>query len=209
MDAKTQAQLSILVDRSQGGGSVSSGSLEVMLHRRLLQDDHHGVGEALNETGLSGKGLVIRCKHWMTLDFPDSSANLRRLLAERLSNPLVGALRRVLIDSVSLLLSFSISFSSHPSLFPLFLLVFPEQLPSFTPANSFSSYVASHRTSWSWLPVALPDNIHLQTVQLFSTSPKQYLIRLGLSFLSVVLLVFLSRSLFGVFCLFSDIRAPV
>jgi hypothetical protein len=63
--------------------------MEVMLHRRLLQDDHHGVGEALNETGPNGLGLVIRCKHWMTLDFADNSVNLRRSLAERLSNPLV------------------------------------------------------------------------------------------------------------------------
>ena len=30
------------------------------MHRRLLHDDHKGVGEALNETGITGKGLVCK-----------------------------------------------------------------------------------------------------------------------------------------------------
>ena len=44
------AQLTVLVDRSQGGASLKSGVLELMVHRRLIHDDHRGVGEPLDET---------------------------------------------------------------------------------------------------------------------------------------------------------------
>ena len=40
----------MLTDRAQGGGSLQSGQLEVMLHRRTLFDDQRGVAEPLNET---------------------------------------------------------------------------------------------------------------------------------------------------------------
>ena len=52
-DAATGVTLSINTDRSQGGGSIADCQLELMLHRRLLNDDFLGVGEALNETGLN------------------------------------------------------------------------------------------------------------------------------------------------------------
>ena len=50
------------IDRSQGGGSIYDGSIEIMVHRRILHDDSLGVGEALNETAY-GKGLVVSGKH--------------------------------------------------------------------------------------------------------------------------------------------------
>ena len=46
----TRAQLTLLADASQGVASLKDGSLEVMLHRRLVQDDARGVREPLNET---------------------------------------------------------------------------------------------------------------------------------------------------------------
>merc|ERR1712071_502770 len=41
--------LALVTDRSQGGTSLHDGELELMVHRRLLDDDHFGVGEPLNE----------------------------------------------------------------------------------------------------------------------------------------------------------------
>ncbi|KAH8287905.1 hypothetical protein KR018_006962 [Drosophila ironensis] len=56
------ARMAILTDRAQGGSSLKDGSLELMVHRRLLKDDAFGVGEALNETEY-GDGLIARGKH--------------------------------------------------------------------------------------------------------------------------------------------------
>ena len=43
------------------------GCLELMVHRRLLDDDHFGVGEALDETQF-GVGLVARGKHLLVIN---------------------------------------------------------------------------------------------------------------------------------------------
>lgn len=56
----SQTHLTVLTDRSQGGTSLQAGSIELMLHRRCLCDDHFGVNEALNEPGFDGKGLQAR-----------------------------------------------------------------------------------------------------------------------------------------------------
>ena len=37
--------LSVAVDRSEGGSSLSNGQLELMVHRRMTHDDGRGVGE--------------------------------------------------------------------------------------------------------------------------------------------------------------------
>ena len=64
--------------------------MEVMLHRRLLVDDHWGVGEALNETAYE-KGLVARGKHYLLFDFDSNEAHRRtRLLANEIyAQPLI------------------------------------------------------------------------------------------------------------------------
>ena len=61
-----------------------------MLHRRLLVDDHWGVGEALNETAYE-KGLVARGKHYLLFDFDSNEAYRRtRLLANEIyAQPLI------------------------------------------------------------------------------------------------------------------------
>lgn len=43
------SRMAILTDRAQGATSLMDGSIDVMVHRRLLRDDAFGVGEALNE----------------------------------------------------------------------------------------------------------------------------------------------------------------
>ncbi|CAK8687802.1 unnamed protein product [Clavelina lepadiformis] len=83
-------QLTVLTDRSQGGASLKNGSLELMVHRRLLGEDGKGVGEPLNETGQFGDGLIVRGKHWLLLDTITSSQRQHRLLAEEIfMSPLV------------------------------------------------------------------------------------------------------------------------
>lgn len=60
-------RLAVLNDRAQGGSSLFDGSIELMLHRRLLKDDAFGVEEPLNETESNSKGLVARGKHWVII----------------------------------------------------------------------------------------------------------------------------------------------
>jgi hypothetical protein len=63
----SSAQLTVLVDRSEGAASLASGQLELMVHRRLLYDDSRGVGEPLNETiGITpypNPGTTVFCAH--------------------------------------------------------------------------------------------------------------------------------------------------
>ena len=73
--------MGILTDRSQGGASLKDGSVELMVHRRILHDDARGVDEAMNETeyiapyppfrdaSSKGNGLVITRMHHLVLGF--------------------------------------------------------------------------------------------------------------------------------------------
>jgi len=76
-------QLTLLVDRAQGGSSLHDGQLELMVHRRLLDDDGFGVGEGLNEMAFH-KGLVVRGKHYLILSDESNSARLCRSLSQQL-----------------------------------------------------------------------------------------------------------------------------
>ena len=52
-----------------------------MVHRRTLYDDALGVGEPLNETAY-GTGLVVRGKHLLIIESPESSAVLHRVASQ-------------------------------------------------------------------------------------------------------------------------------
>jgi lysosomal alpha-mannosidase len=62
---------------------MSEGSIEIMVHRRVLHDDSLGVAEVLNETAY-GKGLVVSGKHILLIDRPSDSARLHRTGAQQL-----------------------------------------------------------------------------------------------------------------------------
>lgn len=67
--------VAILVDRPQAGTSLNEGQMELLIHRRHTRDDQFGVGEALDEPGEDGRGLVTRGKHRLYLKFFESSSN--------------------------------------------------------------------------------------------------------------------------------------
>ena len=74
MDIESERSLTVLTDRSQAGGSIRPGQVELLVHRRLLDDDAFGVDEALNETAY-GEGVVARGKHWVLLGVDREVAN--------------------------------------------------------------------------------------------------------------------------------------
>ena len=81
-DKQKGLQFTVLTDRSHGGSSLKDGSIEIMIHRRLqVRADF---GEALNETGQFGDGLIIRGRHWVVFDTVSNSSALHRLLGEQL-----------------------------------------------------------------------------------------------------------------------------
>jgi hypothetical protein len=94
-----KSQLTVLVDASQGVASITDGSIEFMVHRRLFVDDSRGVAEPLDETEYTvpydnlghgqhlGKPLVIRGRHVVTLQNPASAAALWRPLADSVYSP--------------------------------------------------------------------------------------------------------------------------
>lgn len=68
--------LVILNDRSQAGGSIHDKELELLLHRRLMDDDDFGVNETLSEEAF-GIGLVVRGKNYLLFNQADINSNLR------------------------------------------------------------------------------------------------------------------------------------
>jgi lysosomal alpha-mannosidase len=73
----------VCLDRSQGGSSLTDGSIELLIHRRLLHDDARGVGEPLNETAF-GVGLVVRGRHILIVEPPALSALYHRVGSQEL-----------------------------------------------------------------------------------------------------------------------------
>eukprot|EP00971_Amphidinium_carterae_P239771 4760004-Amphidinium_carterae.1 len=111
-DPEQDAEMVVLTDAAQGGAALSSGQIELMVHRRILEDDSRGVAVPLNET-MCGcntpvpgddpldnpqqigddtkcwcQGLTVRGRHWLVLDKKSNAHADRRQLLEQLHFPL-------------------------------------------------------------------------------------------------------------------------
>ncbi|KAH9491893.1 Lysosomal alpha-mannosidase [Bulinus truncatus] len=80
-DTQKNVQFTVLPDRPQGGSSLGSGVVELMVHRKLMNDDGLGVGEPLNDKGIDDKGVIYTGKHYLVLDTIENSAPLVKRLA--------------------------------------------------------------------------------------------------------------------------------
>lgn len=55
-------------DRAQAGSAdLRNGTIELMQHRRLLQDDNKGVQEFLNETDKNDTGIKVTARYWLQI----------------------------------------------------------------------------------------------------------------------------------------------
>lgn len=76
-DESLDRQLTVLVDRAQGGTSLKNGQLELMLHRRLTHDDGF-LNENLNDQS------IVRGTHYLILSSIGNAAKLQRSLGREL-----------------------------------------------------------------------------------------------------------------------------
>ncbi len=53
VDESQNSVMSVVTDRAQGASSMKDSEIEIMVHRRLLDDDAFGVAEPLNEVVIS------------------------------------------------------------------------------------------------------------------------------------------------------------
>eukprot|EP00884_Botryococcus_braunii_P017840 jgi/Botrbrau1/473/Bobra.110_2s0111.2 len=94
----TDGDLTVVPDRSEGGSSLRSGEIELMLHRRTDGDDHRGVEQPLAETMCGGSiyfndcaPLVVRGTHLVSLQESESAAKERRQLQQMANDPVLVA----------------------------------------------------------------------------------------------------------------------
>merc|ERR1712113_155443 len=73
-DLSEDIRFSTIVNQGHGVASLRDGEFEMMLQRRLLQDDSRGVAEVLNETYHTEPQIMI------PLDNAENTANLNRRL---------------------------------------------------------------------------------------------------------------------------------
>jgi alpha-mannosidase len=99
------SSMAVLVDRTQGGSSLSDGAVELMAQRRILADDARGVNEPMNETdgGVTpyppygnaercGEGMIVRGVYRIMVGGGKRGASLARSeMDSAFASPLVFA----------------------------------------------------------------------------------------------------------------------
>lgn len=96
-----ESSFAVMNDRTQGGASLSSGSVEIMVQRRIVADDSRGVGEPLDETtgGVTpyppygeaervGDGVIIKGVHRIAVGAGKSGASTARGIMDETFSPL-------------------------------------------------------------------------------------------------------------------------
>ena len=177
-----EAQLTILTDGSQGGASLASGQIELMVHRRLLKDDARGVGEPLNETehaspytgrdpnqggAHSGRALIVRGTHYVSLEPAASAAAVWRPLMDRVyAKPLVAFAPAAGAPERS---------TSSALRVPL-----PPNLQVRTLAHAVHVHMDMHAHAHACLH--MHRHMHMQVVTLVRTAADAYLLRLAHQF---------------------------
>ncbi|KAJ0096736.1 hypothetical protein Patl1_29103 [Pistacia atlantica] len=97
-----KSELSVLVDRATGGASIKDGQVELMLHRRLLEDDGRGVGEALDEMVCVGgkcEGLTVRGNYYLSINELGAGARWRRTTGQEIYSPILLAFTNEKIET--------------------------------------------------------------------------------------------------------------
>lgn len=89
-----KSELSVLVDRATGGSSINDGEVELMLHRRILQDDGRGVEEPLDEDvcvteNSNCEGLTVRGNYYVSIDNVGAGSRWRRTTGQEIYSPLL------------------------------------------------------------------------------------------------------------------------
>ncbi|XP_051127486.1 alpha-mannosidase isoform X2 [Andrographis paniculata] len=86
------SEFSVLVDRATGGSSIKDGEIELMLHRRMLNDDSRGVGEPLDELvclNVTCEGLTVRGNYYVSINKRGAGAQWRRTAGQEIYSPLI------------------------------------------------------------------------------------------------------------------------
>jgi hypothetical protein len=66
--SQKNVQVTIMNDRAQSGsGAVGNGTIQLMQHRRLMEDDNKGVIEPLDEIDEHGNGIQVTAKYFMQI----------------------------------------------------------------------------------------------------------------------------------------------
>ncbi|KAL3838925.1 hypothetical protein ACJIZ3_023516 [Penstemon smallii] len=87
-----KSEFSVLVDRATGGSSINDGEIELMLHRRMINDDSRGVGEPLDESICvenKCEGLTVRGNYYMSINELGTGARWRRTTGQEIYSPLL------------------------------------------------------------------------------------------------------------------------